>query len=416
MAKIKNVSAIEILDSRGNPTVRTFIELDDDSVGSASVPSGASTGSYEALELRDKNLKRYDGKGVLQAVKNVNKIIKQAIVGKEGDPKNIDRILIEKDGTDDKSNLGANAILSVSLAVCRAVSISSNKPLWKFLNEYFFQDIKVGFPQIMSVVISGGKHADWNFDIQEFLLVPNSRIPSESIRIASEIYHSLGEKLYERKFSTLISDEGSYSPNFSSDEKVFECILNAAKDVGYENIRDFRLSIDVAASEFFKNFRYHLENPQRELNGEELTEYYSKIGQKYLILSFEDAFAEDDWKNHKIFAEMAEKFQFITIGDDLFTTNPERIKRGIEEKAANGVLIKPNQIGTISETVEAIKLAKGAGWKVAVSHRSGETEDTFIADLAYACGADFLKSGAMSRSERLAKYNRLLEIENLEAA
>lgn len=409
--KITDLHSLEILDSRGNPTVRTFLTLEDGSIHSSSVPSGASTGSHEAVELRDEDPKRYMGKGVTKAVENVNTVFKTSIIGMEADPNSVDEKLLELDGTANKAKLGANAILSVSQAVVRAAAHGANKPLWKFMNEYYFEGKSVDFPQLLVNIVNGGKHASWNFDIQEFMVVPNSKTPSESVRIAAEIFHSLGSLLKQKGLSTLLGDEGGYSPNLNSNEQVLETIVEAAKNAGYENVKDFRISLDIASTEFFKDGKYEFKKQNRWLTPEELTDYYSQIGQKYFILSFEDAFAEDDWEAHKNFASMAEKFQFITIGDDLFVTNPERIKRGIEEKAANAVLIKVNQIGTIKETVEAINMTHAAGWKTAISHRSGETEDSFIADLAYACASEFIKTGSMARSERLAKYNRLLEIE-----
>ncbi len=409
--KISQVQAIEILDSRGNPTIRTFVTLEDNSVHLASVPSGASTGSREAVELRDGDSKRYSGKGVLKAVDNVNTLIRDAVVGKEADPKVIDKLLIELDGTDSKEKLGANAILSVSLAVARAAASAEDAPLWKYLNETYFSSQKPAFPRLMVNVINGGVHANWNFDIQEFMIVPNATTPSESIRMASEIFHALGKLLKDQGLSTLVGDEGGYSPLLKSNEEAFEVILEAAKQAGYENGKDFRLAIDAAASEFFSNDKYILKKENREFSSEELSSYYSLLSNNYSLLSIEDAFDQDDLPAHKKFTEMAEELHFITIGDDLFCTNPKLIEEGIKKKLANGVLIKLNQIGTVTETCEAINLAKQTGWKVAVSHRSGETNDTFIADLAYSCGTDFLKAGSMSRSERLSKYNRLLEIE-----
>lgn len=409
--KITDIKSLEILDSRGNPTVRTFVALEDGSIHSSSVPSGASTGSHEAVELRDEDKSRYMGKGVHKAVDNVNTVIKEAIVGTEADPNSVDDKMLELDGTPNKAKLGANAILSVSQAVVKAAAHASNQPLWKFMNSYYFSSKPVGFPQLLVNIVNGGKHASWNFDIQEFMVVPNSKTPSESVRIAAEIFHSLGKVLKEKKLSTLLGDEGGYSPDLNSNEEVLETIVTAAKNAGYENVTDYRLSLDVASTEFFKDGKYELKKQNKWLTPEELTAYYAEIGQKYKILSFEDAFAEDDWEAWKTFTEMAEKFQFITIGDDLLVTNPERIQRAIDEKAANAVLVKVNQIGSIKETAEAINMAHSAGWKTAISHRSGETEDSFIADLAYACASEFIKTGSMSRSERLSKYNRLLEIE-----
>ncbi len=409
--KITNLAALEILDSRGNPTVRTIVTLEDGTTHASSVPSGASTGSHEAVELRDEDNTRYMGKGVLNAVENVNTTIKEAIVGMKADPNTIDELMLQLDGTPNKAKLGANAILSVSQAVVKAAAHAKGQPLWKFMNEYYFNSSPVGFPQLLVNIVNGGKHASWNFDIQEFMVVPNTKVPSESVRIAAEIFHNLGKILKEKKLSTLLGDEGGYSPLLSSNEEVLETIIAAAKNAGYENVKDYRLSLDVASTEFFKDGKYEFKKQNKWLTPEELTAYYQEIGQKYLILSFEDAFSEDDWKAWTNFTDMAEKFKFITIGDDLLVTNPERIKRAIDEKAANAVLVKVNQIGSIKETVEAINMSHAAGWKTAISHRSGETEDSFIADLAYACASEFIKTGSMARSERLAKYNRLLEIE-----
>ncbi len=416
--KITQVQSLEILDSRGNPTVRTIVTLEDGTTHTSSVPSGASTGSHEAIELRDEDTKRYLGKGVLKAVENVNTIISQAIVGMECDPNTIDTKMLELDGTPNKAKLGANAILSVSQAVVKAAAHVANQPLWQFMFEYYFKNQTPStnhqapaFPRLLVNIVNGGKHASWNFDIQEFMVVPNTTTPSDSVRIAAEIFQSLGKKLKEKGLSTLVGDEGGYSPSLSSNEEVLGIIVDAAANAGYENVTDYRLSLDVASTEFFKDGKYELKKQQKWLSPEELTEYYSKIGQEYKILSFEDAFSEDDWAAWIKFTDMAEKFQFTTIGDDLLVTNPERIKRAIDEKAANAVLVKVNQIGSIKETVEAINMSHAAGWKTAISHRSGETEDSFIADLAYACASEFIKTGSMSRSERLAKYNRLLEIE-----
>ncbi len=416
--KITDIKSIEILDSRGNPTVRTFVSLEDGSSHASSVPSGASTGSHEAVELRDNDTMRYNGLGVTKAVSNVNTRIKTAIVGLEADPNEIDSKLLELDGTPKKSNLGANAILSVSMSVVRAAAHAQGKKLWEYMFEYFFKlqasSYKLqapSFPQLMVNIVNGGKHASWNFDIQEFMIVPNATTPSESIRIASEIFHSLGKILKERKLSTLVGDEGGYSPNLNSNEEVLDIIIDAASKAGYENLKDYRLSLDVASTEFFKDGKYELKKQGKWLTPEELTAYYSEIGQKYFILSFEDPFAEDDWASWTNFTDMAEKFKFTTVGDDLLVTNPDRIRKAIDEKAANAVLVKVNQIGTVKETVEAINMAHDASWKTAISHRSGETEDNFIADLAYACGSEFIKTGSMSRSERLSKYNRLQEIE-----
>lgn len=409
--KITSLKAIEILDSRGKPTVRAFVTLEDNSIHSASVPSGASTGSHEAHELRDGDEKRHLGQGVLKAVENVNGKIAEKVMGQEvTDPREIDKIMLELDATELKTNLGANAILAVSLAIHRAAAHAKNMPLWQFINEYYFETRKPSFPRLMVNVVNGGKHAGWNFDIQEFMIMPVNTNPVESTRIAAEIFQQLGKNLKKRKLSTLVGDEGGYSPALSSNEEVFEIIEESAKQIGYERNTDYQFAVDVAATEFFENGSYVLKKTNETKSAEEMIKLYSEMGQKYNIQSFEDPFAEDDWKTFTTFTEMAEQFHFVVVGDDLLVTNPKRIKKGISEKAANAVLVKLNQIGSVTETVDAIKMAIDAGWKFIISHRSGETEDSFIADFAYGTGADFIKTGSMSRSERLAKYNRLIEI------
>ncbi|MBI5127204.1 phosphopyruvate hydratase [Candidatus Roizmanbacteria bacterium] len=411
MAKIKNIRAIEILDSRGKPTLRTFVFLDDGTVASSSIPSGASTGSHEAVELRDNDSKRYHGLGVLKAVNNVNEIIAKKLVGQPLDKLDeLDKLMIDLDGSENKSVLGANAILSVSQALIKAAAQSLKKPLWQFINEYYFE-AKPRFPRMMFNVINGGKHADWNFDIQEFIIIPQRQLASESIKVGSEIYHSIQKNLKEKKLSILVGDEGGFSPILNSNEEAFQLIIESAKNIGYENGKDFKLAIDGAASEFFSNGKYILKKDNKEITGDELIKYYLEIENKYGIYSFEDVFQEDDWENWTKFKTQLNQNELL-VGDDLFCTNTKRMGIGFEKKSANATIIKPNQIGTIKETVDAIKLAKQYNWLVAVSHRSGETEDSFIADLAYAAGADFLKTGSLSRSERLAKYNRLIEIEN----
>lgn len=455
--KITKINSLEILDSRGNPTIRTFVILEDGSRHVASVPSGASTGSHEAVELRDNDSNRYEGNGVLKAVENVNTVIKTALVGMDADPNVVDSKLLELDGTKNKENLGANAILSVSMAVCRAAAHTSNQPLWKFLNNYFFRGSTPirgrtpNFPQLMVNIVNGGRHANWNFDIQEFMIVPNETKPSESVRIAAEIFHSLGNVLKQKGLSTFVGDEGGYSPQLNSNEEVLDIIIYAAKLAGYENIHDYRLSLDCAASEWLKDDGYFSHKLNKKQTADELLSYYSLLTNNYSLLSIEDGFSEDDWEAWKKLTEHSSVIlsehegSFVTasdqphvdaslggsaavseiassqtphnddltiIGDDLFATSPERIQKGIDEKAANAVLIKPNQIGTMKETAEAINMTRNAGWKTVISHRSGETEDNFIADLAYACSSEFIKVGSMSRSERLSKYNRLLEIEN----
>lgn len=410
---ITSLQAIEILDSRGKPTIRTFLTLDDGSVHAASVPSGASTGAHEAVELRDGDEKRHMGQGVTKAVHNVNTSIANILKNRSvNDITALDKAMIELDGTENKGKLGANAILSVSMAAVRAAAYTEKKPVWQFLNQHFFAEFKPDFPRLMVNLINGGKHANWNFDIQEFIIMTKATLPTVSTQVAAEIFLQLGKQLKKKGLSPLVGDEGGYSPALTSNEQAYEEILNAAKAAGYQNVEDFEFGMDAAATEFYENGIYTLKRDNKIVSPDELIEYYSQLGQKYHIQSFEDPFAEDDWETFTKFAAMAEQFHFQIVGDDLFVTNPKRIEKGIREKAANAVLIKLNQIGSVSETAEAIRMTKEAGWKVAVSHRSGETEDPFIADLAYACAAEFIKTGSMSRSERLAKYNRLLEIEH----
>lgn len=410
--KIKSVKAIEILDSRGNPTLRTFVILDDGSFVSSSVPSGASTGSHEAIELRDNDKKRFGGKGMLNAINNINNIIAPKLVNSQlSELSKLDQMMIELDGTNNKSKLGANAILSVSQALIKASAVSQKKPLWQFINEYYFPGIKPSFPKLMANVINGGKHANWNFDIQEFIVIPQRQLPSESLRMSSEIYQAIKKNLKEKKLSILIGDEGGFSPALNSNEEVFTLIINSAITLGYANNKDFKFGIDSAASEFFKDGKYVMKKDNRVISGEELIKYYLELESKYSLYSFEDVFAEDDWDNWTKFKTQMNPNNLL-VGDDLFCTNISRMKTGYEKKSANAVIIKPNQIGSVYETVNAIKLAKKYGWAVAVSHRSGETEDSFLADLVFACAADFIKDGAPARSERLAKYNRLIEIEN----
>ncbi|MFZ6035483.1 MAG: phosphopyruvate hydratase [Patescibacteria group bacterium] len=408
--KVKDIKAIEILDSRGNPTVRTYLTLDDGTIASASVPSGASTGVHEAMELRDKDPKRYDGQGVLNAVNNVNGEIKKAIRGTEADVKSVDEAMISMDATPNKSKLGANAILSVSMALARAISLSSKVPLWKFLSDYYF-DGKSGVPKIMFNVVNGGKHAGWNFDIQEFIIIPQKQLASEAVKMGVEIYHAIQKNLKDKGLSRLVGDEGGFSPQLNSNEEVFQLIVESASRIGYRNGQDFWLGIDAAASEFYSQGKYILKKDNREVTGQELVDYYLKLEEKYLVHTFEDVFDQDDWENWSLFMSKVNPHN-IVIGDDLYCTDTKRMKTGHEKNSSNAVLIKLNQIGTVTETAAAIKLAQEYGWAVAVSHRSGETEDPFIADLAYSSGADFLKTGAPTRSDRVSKHNRLIEIEN----
>ncbi len=410
---ISLIQAIEILDSRGNPTIRTFITLNDGSVHQASVPSGASTGTYEALELRDGDATRFDGKGVIKAVEHVKGPIAQLLKGQDvSDPRALDKVMIDLDGTDNKAKLGANAILSVSMALNRAAAYAQRMPLWKFINEYYMEGTTPAFPRLMVNVVNGGAHANWNFDIQEFMIMPKPTQPTESVRMAAEIFHAMGKEIKGRTLSTLVGDEGGYSPALSSNEEVFELIEQAATSVKYNRNEHYEFAVDCAANEFYSDGIYHFQKTNEDKSSSELIEYYAQLGQKYNIQSFEDAFAEDDWEAFSIFNAMATKHHFQLVGDDLFVTNPNRIQKGIDEKAANAVLVKVNQIGSVSEAVDASIMTRKAGWNVVVSHRSGETEDAFIADFAYGMGAEFIKTGSMSRSDRLTKYNRLIEIQN----
>lgn len=410
--RISDIHAIEILDSRGKPTVRTFITLENGMVASSSVPSGASTGKHEAVELRDGDKNRHHGQGVQKAVENVNSLIKQKVKGMNvNDIAELDRVMLEIDGTENKAKLGANAILSVSQAAVRAGALANNLPLWKFIHQTFFSAHKPQFPRLMVNIVNGGKHAGWNFDIQEFMIVPTTNIPSKSTQVAAEIFHQLGKNLKKQKLSTLVGDEGGFSPLLSSNEDVIDNIITSGQELNYKNGSEFELALDCASTEFFEGGKYIMKKTNQELSGEELLKYYLQLQEKYHVCSYEDPFSEDDWDNFRKFTE-ASNNKYIVVGDDLFVTNPKRIQKGIENHSANAVLVKLNQIGSVTETVQAIKMTKDNGWKAIISHRSGETEDTFIADLAYACAADFIKTGSMSRSERLAKYNRLIEIEN----
>ncbi|MFA7581814.1 MAG: phosphopyruvate hydratase [Candidatus Paceibacterota bacterium] len=408
--KIKFVNAIEMLDSRGNPTVKAYIELKNGIIGSALVPSGASTGRYEAVELRDGDGKRYGGKGVLNAVNNIKTEIAEAISGMDArDQEKIDKKMIELDGTDNKSRLGANAILAVSLAVARAGAISSDKPLYEYLNGLSKGEISIPIPQMN--IMNGGRHANWAADIQEYMLIPQGKSSfKESLRMCSEIYASLEEILRKNGQSTNVGDEGGFAPAFNDNKHPFSLMSEAVIVSGYSLGEDVAFGIDSAASEFYKDGKYLLKKENKEMSSSELLDFYKEITNLNHVSSIEDPFAEDDWKAFSdMTLEMGNKIQIV--GDDLYATNISRISRGIEEKATNAVLIKLNQIGTLTETIEAIKIAKESGQKAIISHRSGETEDSFIADLAVATGTGQIKAGAPARSERTAKYNRLLEIE-----
>lgn len=404
--KIKNIKAREILDSRGFPTVQADVILEDGSFASAAVPSGASTGSHEALELRDKD-ERYNGKGVLKAVENVSKIEKLLQGYDTQDIRLIDKAMLDLDGTENKTSLGANAILAVSMAVLRAGAASAKEPLYRYLRRaYELPEQGWLMPAPMLNIINGGKHADSGLDVQEFMIVP-AFAPSfkEALRAAAETYHTLKNALAEKGMVTAVGDEGGFAPKISTHAEVLETIISAAKKAGYP---EMSLALDAAASEFFHDGSYKFEGQNR--TSEQMTEIYSSWAEKYPLVSIEDPLQEDDWAGWRYFTEKLGK-KINIVGDDLFVTNKKRLEKGIEEKAANSILIKLNQIGSVSETIDVIYLAKKAGYTTIISHRSGETEDSFIADLAVAVNAGAIKTGAPARSERLAKYNRLLLIE-----
>jgi enolase len=411
--KISSVHAQEILDSRGNPTIECVTTLENGVIGWAAVPSGASTGKYEAVELRDGDSKRYLGQGVLQAVENVNTKINSVIKGIDAAEQEVlDKKMIELDGTENKANLGANAILSVSLSAARAEAASEKKPLYAYLSK-FNPDFKGTYtmPLTMLNVLNGGKHGNWASDIQEYMLFPvGAKSTSEAIRMGVEVYHSIKKVLKSNGYSIAVGDEGGFAPQFKSNEEPFQILMQAIEMAGYKPKQDFCLGIDGAASEFFKDGKYNLKKEGVNWSTEELVEYYLSMWKKYPIVSMEDVFDQDDWNGFKMLFEKTEgKLQ--VMGDDLFVTNIKRLQRGVEEKTCNSILIKLNQIGTISETVSAILLAKKAGMTAIVSHRSAETEDAFMADFVVAMGTGQIKTGAPARSERVAKYNQLMRIE-----
>ncbi len=408
-ATIRQVKGREVLDSRGNPTVAVEVMLSDGTTGQAAVPSGASTGTYEAVELRDGDKKRYSGKGVLQAVKNVNKQIASAIKGMAAiDQEAIDRKLIELDGTDNKSRLGANAILGTSLAVAHAAANSQDTPLYR----YFGQANEQTLPVPLLNILNGGRHAANSTDFQEFMVVPAGASSfSRSLQMGTEIYHSLKKVLKDAGLSTNVGDEGGFAPSLPSNKDAVEAVLSAIEQAGYQPGRDCFIALDPAASEFYQDGRYVLEREGTRLTSAEMVDFYVKWTSAYPIISIEDGMAEDDWEGWKLITEkLGNKVQLV--GDDLYTTNVGRLNRGIEIKASNSILIKLNQIGTLTETISAMRIAQEVGWTAIVSHRSGETEDTTIADLAVGLNAGQIKSGAPCRSERTAKYNRLLSIED----
>lgn len=408
MSKIVDVKALEVLDSRGNPTVAVDVILESGAVGSAMVPSGASTGSREAIELRDGDKARYLGKGVTKAVANVNGELRAAVIGLDAaDQKALDNKMIELDGTDNKGRLGANAILGVSLAAARASAQEAGKPLYAYLNN----DSEYLLPVPMMNIINGGAHADNSVDMQEFMILPvgapNFR---EAIRYGAEVFHALKKVLHDRGMATGVGDEGGFAPNLPSNESAIEVILEAISNAGYVAGKDIFLGLDVASSEFYKDGFYHLESEGKKFTSEEFVDYLAAWVDKYPIISIEDGLAEGDWHGWGIMTDkLGSKIQIV--GDDLFVTNPAILKKGIDAKVANSILIKVNQIGSLSETLEAIDMAHAAGYTTVMSHRSGETEDSTIADLAVATRSGQIKTGSLSRSDRIAKYNRLLKIE-----
>lgn len=409
MAMITDIFAREILDSRGNPTVEVEVYLEDGTVATAAVPSGASTGQFEAVELRDGDKNRYCGKGVLQAVTNVNDIIAPKLIGYDATEQvAIDNTMIEMDGTPNKANLGANAILGVSIACAKAAAASLGMELFQYLGGFNAKEL----PVPMMNILNGGAHADNNVDIQEFMIMPVGA-PSfaEGLRWCAEIYHSLKKVLNDRGLACGVGDEGGFAPNLASNEDALVAIMTAIESAGYKPGEDICLAIDAASSEIYKDGKYHLEGEGKVLSSEEMVAFYADLVDKYPIISIEDGLAEEDWAGWKLMTEkLGDRLQIV--GDDLFVTNTKRLEKGIQTKTANSILIKLNQIGSLTETFDAIEMAKRAGYTCVISHRSGETEDTTIADVAVAVNAGQIKTGAPNRSERVAKYNRLLRIQD----
>lgn len=412
--KIAKVNAREILDSRGNPTVEVDITLEDGSKGRAAVPSGASTGSHEAVELRDGG-KRYGGKGVEKAVKNVNTTIAAALTKAAPaggfDQRSLDEALIKLDGTPNKGKLGANAILGVSMAFSRASAESAKVPLYSYFNKTAKTKNTIQLPVPMMNILNGGKHAEKSTDFQEFMIMPVGA-PSfkEALRMGTEVFHALKKILHDKNMATTVGDEGGFAPSLPSNEAAIEIILEAINKAGYVAGKDIMLALDVAATELYKDGKYHLACENRTLSSEEMVAFYENWCAKYPIASIEDGLAEDDWAGYKLMTKkLGKKVQIV--GDDLFVTNIERLQRGIDENVGNSILIKLNQIGTVSETIDAINLAKKAGYTSIISHRSGETEDTTIADFVVGTGTGQIKTGSLSRTDRVAKYNQLLRLE-----
>jgi len=408
MSAIVDIHARQILDSRGNPTVEVDVVLESGVMGRAAVPSGASTGAHEAVEKRDGDKKKFGGKGVLKAVDAVNTEIFETLSGIEcSDQVLVDQMMIELDGTPNKARLGANAILGVSLALAKAAALELDLPLYRYVGGTFAHLL----PTPMMNIVNGGAHADNSIDFQEFMIMPVSAPNSaESIRMGSEIFHALKKLLSEGGFNTAVGDEGGFAPNFKSADQGLEFIMKAIESAGYKPGADVVLALDVAATEFFSKGKYNLEGEGKVLSSEQMIAYYEKLCAKFPIVSIEDGMAEDDWEGWiELTQRLGEKVQLV--GDDLFVTNTERLKDGIAKKAANAILVKVNQIGTLTETLQAVQMAQKAGFGVVFSHRSGETEDSTIADLAVATNAGQIKTGSLSRSDRIAKYNQLIRIE-----
>lgn len=408
MSAILDVFAREILDSRGNPTVEVEVILEDGTIGRAAVPSGASTGQFEAVELRDRDMKRFGGKGVIKAVENVNNEIAPEIKGMDAlDQVSIDRVLVDLDATPNKGKLGANAILGVSLATAKAAANFSGLSLYKYIGG---TNAKV-LPIPMMNILNGGKHADNNVDIQEFMIMPvGAKNFAQALRMGAETFHTLKKVLAEKGLSTTVGDEGGFAPNLSSNEEAIKFIVEAIEKAGYTPGKDIYVALDPASSEFYSDGRYQLKGEGLEYDAAGMVEYYDRLVEKYPIISIEDGMAEEDWEGWKLLTQaLGGKIQLV--GDDLFVTNTQRLSRGIEMGVANSILIKLNQIGTLTETLDAIQMAERAGYTAVVSHRSGETEDTTIADLVVGVNAGQIKTGAPSRTDRVAKYNQLLRIE-----
>ena len=412
MIKIANIKGREVLDSRGNPTVEADVILEDGTVGSACAPSGASTGSREALELRDGDASRYLGKGVLKAVEAVNSKIRDALVGKDAaDQRALDQIMLDLDGTENKANLGANAILAVSLAAAKAAAISLGKPLYAHIADINGTSGEFSMPVPMMNILNGGEHADNNVDIQEFMVQPvSAKSFSEALRVGAEIFHSLKKVLKAQGLNTAVGDEGGFAPNLPSNEAALAVIQEAVEKAGYKLGTDVTLALDCASSEFYKDGQYQLSGEGKSFDSEGFADYLAGLCERYPIVSIEDGMDESDWDGWKVLTDkLGSKVQLV--GDDLFVTNTKILKQGIEKGVGNSILIKFNQIGSLSETLDAIKMAQDAGFTAVISHRSGETEDTTIADLAVATCAGQIKTGSLCRSDRVAKYNQLLRIE-----